>query len=409
LRPRFIALFGLLGSLACATPTAAQAAPQANDYSDGKNWLCRPARQDACSVDLSTTVVSADGTLTREAWRTDPSAPVDCFYVYPTVSADPTPNSDMDPGPEEHSIVRSQLARFSSACRIYAPMYRQVTLAGLLAGLLTRPGGTPERTIAYNDVRDAWHYYLQHDSAGRGVVLIGHSQGSFLLSDLIHNEFDGKPLQSRLVSAILLGMSLPVPTGKDVGGAFQHVALCHSAGDTGCVVAYSSFRSTAPPPVNTLFGRVAGDHMLAACTNPAALGGGSSEIHAYLTTAGHPFTTITGAAAPIAWVTPVKSIETPFVSVPGLLTAQCVSNQHGTYLEVTVHHNAADARTGDIAGDMISNGKLNPAWGLHLIDVNLTIGNLIDLVRDQAKSYLVRQGSSRIGDQGRSVFQPSPK
>jgi hypothetical protein len=391
MRRRFVAVFGLLGSIACAAPVGAQAAPQAsNDYSDAKSWLCRPSRQDACSVDLSTTVVSADGTLTREEWKANPDAAVDCFYVYPTVSADPTPNSDMDPGPEERRIVRSQLARFSSQCRIYAPMYRQITLAGLRAGLLTRPGGSPERTIAYNDVRDAWNHYLQHDNAGRGVVLIGHSQGSFMLTDLIHNEIDGKAAQSRLVSAILLGTSLPVPKGKDVGGAFQHVALCHSAADTGCVITYAAFRATVPPPVNALFGRVAGDDMMAACTNPAALGGGSAEIHAYLNTAGHAFT---GSAAPIAWVAPAKSIDTPFVSVPGLLTAQCVSNEHGAYLEVTVHGNPADARISDISGDMIANGKLNPAWGLHLIDVNLTMGNLVDLVRDQAKSYLLRQGS----------------
>lgn len=383
-----VSWLGLLGIVAGAVPVGAESATGPNDYSDGKSWLCRPNRQDACAVDLSTTVIAADGTLTREEWKANPDAPIDCFYVYPTVSADPTPNSDMDAGPEERRIVRSQLARFASQCRIYAPMYRQVSLAGLRAGLLTRPGGSPERTIAYTDVRDAWNHYLRHDNAGRGVVLIGHSQGSFMLTDLIHDEIDGKPTQSQLVSAILLGTSLPVPKGKDVGGIFQHVSLCHAATDTGCVITYAAFRATVPPPVNTLFGRVPGENMRAACTNPSALGGGSVEIHAYLNAAGHPFTS---SAAPFAWVTPAKSIDTPFVSVPGLLTAQCVSNEHGSYLEITVHGNPADPRTDDITGDMIANGQMNAAWGLHLIDVNLTIGNLVDLVRDQTRSYLARR------------------
>ena len=75
-----------------AQPTAPAAAPVKNDYADAKNWLCKPGRQDACAVDLRTTVVKADGSLTREEWKGDPNAPIDCFYVYPTVSRDPTDN-----------------------------------------------------------------------------------------------------------------------------------------------------------------------------------------------------------------------------------------------------------------------------------------------------------------------------
>src|SRR5438046_1938155 len=59
-----------------------------NDYSKGETWLCRPGRQDACAVDLTTTVVAANGKLTREEWTADRQAPIDCFYVYPTVSLD---------------------------------------------------------------------------------------------------------------------------------------------------------------------------------------------------------------------------------------------------------------------------------------------------------------------------------
>ena len=78
-------------------PLEAAAAPAKNDYSSGENWLCRPGRQDACAVDLAATIVAADGKLKNEPWAANPKAPIDCFYVYPTVSAEPTANSDMTP------------------------------------------------------------------------------------------------------------------------------------------------------------------------------------------------------------------------------------------------------------------------------------------------------------------------
>jgi hypothetical protein len=388
---RQITLASILG-LALAGAAAAQDQPKPapqpkNDYGDGKTWLCRPGRQDACAVDLTTTVVVANGKLARETWTSNPNAPIDCFYVYPTVSNDPTPNSDMEAGPEELSVIKSQFARFASQCRVYAPLYRQITLTALRAGIAGKPMAI-DRALAYNDVVDAWKYYLEHDNKGRGVVLIGHSQGSGVLTQLIRNEIDGKPVQSRLVSALLLGWNLAVPRGKDVGGAFQHIPLCHSASQTGCVITYASFRATAPPPANSRFGRVPGEDMVSSCTNPAALGGGSGELHAYLASTGRG----NGASLdPKPWVTPPQPINTPFVSVPGMLTAECVSNDKGTYLAITVHSDPAGPRTQDIVGDVVVGGQVLADWGLHLIDVNLAMGNLLDIVGQQSKAYLAAQ------------------
>jgi DUF3089 family protein len=368
------------------TPPSTSTAASKNDYSDGKTWLCRPGRQDACAVDLTTTVVAANGKLTSEKWASNPKAPIDCFYVYPTVSNDQTPNSDMIAGPEEMRVIRAQFARFGSECRVYAPLYRQVTLTALRAGIAGKPMAV-DRALGYNDVVDAWKYYLEHDNQGRGVVLIGHSQGSGVLTQLIRNEIDGKPVQERLISALLLGTSLGVPKGKDVGGAFQHIPLCREASQTGCVIAYASFRSNAPPPANSRFGRVKDDGMVAACANPAALGGGSGELHAYLSS-GSAGIVSSAAAEPRPWVAPAQPIKTPFVSVPGLLKAECVSNEKGSYLSVTVLGNPEDPRTDDIVGDVVVNGQVQADWGLHLIDVNLAMGNLIDIVRQQSKAYL---------------------
>jgi hypothetical protein len=364
-------------------PAAADQPP--NDYASPDAWLCRPGRQDTCATDLTTTVVSADGRLTREAWTASPAAAIDCFYVYPTVSTDPGRHSDMNPDPAEINVVRQQFARFASACRPFAPMYRQVTLAGLMSVLGPGGGFSPlQQGLGSDDVRAAWRHYLQHDNQGRGVVLIGHSQGAMILTELMRQEIDGKPIQARLVSALLLGTTVAVAKDKITGGDFQTIPLCTAAAQTGCVITFASYRSTVPPPSNTLFGRVATSGQVAACTNPAALGGGSGELHSYLTSDGR---TITGSLAPKPWVVPEPKIETPWVSVPGLLTARCATNEHATYLEVTVNGNPADPRTDDITGDLGFGGRVQTNWGLHLIDVNLAIGNLIEIVGAQARAH----------------------
>src|SRR5215510_6315926 len=136
----FIVAFSLTALVLTIVLSRAQdhPSPAKNDYSKAETWLCRPGRHDACDVDLTTTVISANGKLVREPWAANPKATIDCFYVYPTVSLDPTPNSDMAAGEEELSVVRVQAARFGSQCRVYAPLYRQVTLAALRSFLAGR-------------------------------------------------------------------------------------------------------------------------------------------------------------------------------------------------------------------------------------------------------------------------------
>ncbi len=369
-------------------PAPAQAAPMPNDYAKDASWLCRPGRNDACDIDLTTTVVAADGTQRREAFQPAAAPAIDCFYVYPTVSTDPGVYSDMNPDPVELSVVAQQFARFRQVCRPFAPMYRQVSLVGLrrlLAdGDLTPLGSGPQ----LEDVRDAWRYYLEHENQGRGVVLIGHSQGAFILTSLIASEIDGKPVQGRLVSAILMGASVAVSKGTTSGGAFRGVPLCHGPTDTGCVITFSSFRSTAPAPANTLFGAVRNPAMAAACTNPAALAGGSGTLHAYLDTKGR---TIATPTAPRPWVSTGPAIDTPWVSVPGLLTAACVTNEHATFLAVTVHGNPADPRVDDIIGDLGAGSQVLANWGLHLVDVNLAMGNLLEIVGQQAGAFAAKK------------------
>ncbi len=385
-----VAALGLSAAVAMAGFGAhAQSTFPKNDYASKANWLCWTGKPgDACAIDLTTTVIKADGTETVERFSADPKAPIDCFYVYPTISNDPGAVSTMNIGPEELSVVKAQLARFGSKCRIYAPMYRQFTLTALRAGMSGKPvpgaNDPATRAVGYADVLDAWNYYLAKENRGRGVVLIGHSQGSGVLTQLISKEIDGKPVQAKIVSALLMGTRLPIDKGKDTG-LFKSMPLCKSSSQTGCVIAYASFRDTIPPPANSLFGKAPSESQIAACANPANLSGGKGELHSYLSNS----PAISGAAAPkTVWVQGKPNPTTPFISVPGLLSAECVQKNGFSYLEIHTNAVPADPRTDTIEGDVVQDGKINEAWGLHLIDANLAMGNLVEVMGEESKAYL---------------------
>ncbi len=116
---------------------------------------------------------------------------------------------------------------------------------------------------------------MAHYNDGRGVVLIGHSQGSFRLERLIESQIDNSPSARRLlVSAILLGGDVVVADGSTTGGTFRHVPACTSSTETGCVVAYSSWSRTPPPDAGLQQVNGAKQHVL--CVNPAAPGSTAS-------------------------------------------------------------------------------------------------------------------------------------
>ena len=372
-------------ALLIAAPVFAQdkaAAAPANDYNNPASWLCRPGHQAVCTTDQRSTIVRANGTARTANWKAAANPKVDCFYVYPTVSLDRSPNSDMVPGPEEVSVVNQQLNRFASQCRIYAPLYRQVTIPALRSALIGVPMAGIDRELAYTDVRDAWRSYLAHDNHGRGVILIGHSQGSGVLKRLLAEEIDGKPVQKQLVSAILPGTNFLVPAGKVVGGDLKSIPLCTVQGQTGCVISYVTFRGDAPPPADSRFGRTQVAGMKVACVNPAAIGGGPGPADAYFPAQANTLS----EQAPTIWARG-KQITTPFVQVPGLVSAQCIDRDGAQFLALTVHPNPADPRTDLIPGDIVQGGKVARDWGLHLIDINANMGGLILVVAAQRAKF----------------------
>src|SRR5215210_942376 len=80
---------------------ASPAQPQASaapDYAKDSSWLCLPGRKDVCSTPLPTTALDPNGYGSTGLSAVAKDPPLDCFYVYPTVSSDPGLNSDLIAG-----------------------------------------------------------------------------------------------------------------------------------------------------------------------------------------------------------------------------------------------------------------------------------------------------------------------
>jgi hypothetical protein len=359
-----------------ATPSTIVAPYISETYNNPAHWTCRPDMTDTCDDDTSVTLINADGTTQVETFTPDPNAPVDCFYAYPTASEDATLNSDLIAG-REKEVAFQQAARLSSSCRMFAPTYRSVTLAGLFNPAL--PGDRTQAWITpFEDIKDAWNHYLANDNQGRGVILLGHSQGTGQLVRLLKEVIDPSEAQrSILISAIMLGGAVAVPEGEDIGAAMQNIPLCRANDQTGCIMTYASFRDTAPPPTNAYFGKPGGmgqpspEGEMAGCTNPAALSGGTGVLKSAFVTAD--------------WASTdpqlVASITTPFMGFPDLLSAECVYEDGFSYLRVLTNSDPSDTRADEFEGD------LSPEWGTHAVDWEIAALSILDVVNEQIGAW----------------------
>lgn len=344
-------------------------------YSDDAHWMCkRGLENDICDADLDVTIVQANGDYEAVVHAPLEDAQVDCLYFYPTVRLGAEGNAAFDGNYDEEIITtRNQAARFGTVCEVFAPLYRQRTLTA---------GGGEYGEIAYADVVDAFKYYLGNLNEGRPFVLMGHSQGAGHVRRLIRDEVDPFPgIRERMISALILGSTVLVPEGAAVGGSFENIPICRDPAETGCVISYASYRDTAPPPANALFARSRDEGMEAVCTNPANLAGGAGLLTPYLSRRdGTQF----GAADPdVAWEADLldkPSLDTPFVALPGLIRSQCVRDGAFHYLEL-VEQGDPGPRTDRIGGD------LSPDWGMHLVDANVAMGELVEIVRQQGEAW----------------------
>ena len=374
-----------LAGLAALSPGLASAgtsSSKASSASSNTVWLCHPGvSPNPCTGNLSYSVVTASGATSVVHPRVASAPPIDCFYVYPTVSSEKSPNSDLTIQPAESGVAKDQVAPLSQDCRVFAPMYRQMTVpcltslqgGGGVCSAKDYPAVLRSLNLAYSSMLSGFRSFLAQEPKGRHFVLMGHSQGAAMLIRLIKNVVDPNPaLRTRLVSAILLGGNLTVPKGKTVGGAFKHIGLCTTASQLQCAIAYSSFYGQ--PPADSNFG---------------IPGKGVSFMWLDTTTSS---TLQVACVAPnqllgSPWTSPRflgGSSGAPFVTYPKLYQARCQSSRGATFLHVTHPGDTGVSRP-------VVQETLGPTWGLHLDDPNMTLGNLVTVVARQSSALLKKR------------------
>jgi hypothetical protein len=355
------------------TTTRAATAP-AGVAPEATVWLCRPdVEPNPCRIPLDTTVLTADGraTVVTEALPTT-TLPVDCFFVYGTVSQQQADNADLSIDPPQIAVASGLASRFSSVCNVWAPVYRQRTQAAL--------GNSDPRIteVAYASVHGAWLEFLEHHGDERPVVFLGHSQGTVMLIRLLQEAIDpNAELRGRMLSAVLLGGNVTVPTGQDVGATFQNIPACRAPSQTGCVIAYSTYPSQPPPDaqfgipgqgISLRAGQTERDGVEVLCTNPAALGGGAAPLERY------------------RWLVPGdplrQQVTTEWAAFPDMYIGECKTGGGASWLDARDVADPSDTRPRLMAYE-------GPRRGFHLYDVNIAVGNLVRIVEQQSATIVV--------------------
>ncbi len=355
-------------------PSTAAGASQPIPDSTGTTWLCRPGQtNDPCTAPLTTTVIDSKGTRHIVDYKPATDPPVDCFYLYPNVSEQRSPNANLHVDSQETAIAELEASPFSQDCRVFAPMYREDT------GL--DPTSHTAQEVAKRSVMSAWNDYLAHDNHGRGIVLIGHSEGSGEAT-LIVDQMDRLPaVRTLLVSAIITGLDLPVTQAGL--GPFATVGPCASATQTGCVVGFNAFSEA--PPFNSMFGKVKpavvidGQKAESLCTNPSDLGGGSGRLISMYRTK-LPTEEVAGSSTEGVLMGHPPVVATPWVEYDGQYTGSCVTS-NGAHVLMVEGEKGAPVLT----------AYPDARWGLHVDDPNVAMGNLVSLVHSEIESYVAIQ------------------
>jgi pimeloyl-ACP methyl ester carboxylesterase len=357
------------------------------DYADPRLWLCRPGNDpDECDANIDATELLPNGTMTLIKHEKAANPEFDCFYVYPTVkltSAGPMTdfsNIDITLDP-----LLSHAARFNQMCRVFAPLYRQT-------GVVPGAGGAPTLggsfDLGLSDVRDAFKYYVEHLNNGRKFVLMGHSQGTGMVTAMMAQDVDNTPdVRAKLISAVLLGGSIAVPTGAAVGGTFKNIPVCTAPSQVGCIVTYMSYSAELPPSATSTFGKAPAAGQMSACTEPAMLAGHAGQNYkgSYIR-----MNRVNKTFDPQGIELLPAGITTPFVVYRDVLKGDCRTPDGFSYLEISLHMPAGDLRP----PPPYRFPAIEAALGLHIVDYNLEMDDLLETVRLQAAAALGTAGAA---------------
>lgn len=229
-RLTLLLFFGATFLLSCSIrPYSSNSVPQVPDYSDPNAWAALPDRADKADLTPDPSLKDAQS-----------EASVDVFFLHPTIYwkkseknwngslADAKLNQKVD-----ETTIQFQASIFNGAGRVFAPRYRQAHLRSFF----TKDKKSAHQAIelAYEDLKRAFEFYLEHFNQGRPIIIAAHSQGSRHAYKLLKEFFDEKPLRKKLVVAYLAGW----PVSKT---AFKTIPPCETPDQTGCICSWRSFK-----------------------------------------------------------------------------------------------------------------------------------------------------------------------
>lgn len=169
---------------------------------------------------------------------------VDVFFLHPTTFVDKHEtrwNADINNNAlnakTDYSTILYQASAFNE-CRIFAPRYRQAHIRAYFTK--DTADALAAFDLAYQDLKTAFQYYLEHYNNGRPIIIASHSQGSTHAQRLLKEFFDGKSLKNKLVAAYIIGMYIPE-------NEFNDLSPCTDSLQTKCFVGWRSFKYDYEP------------------------------------------------------------------------------------------------------------------------------------------------------------------
>ncbi len=215
-----------------AFPGKKRAAP---DYANLKYWAAHPWKKDPSD------------SMPRALQHEINDSLVDVFFLHPTTLTDKKLqgklwNADIDDAElnakTDYTSILYQASVFNRHARVFAPRYRQAHLYSFFTA--NKDSGQAALNLAYEDVKNAFKYYLEYYNNDRPFIIAAHSQGTMHAGRLLKDFIENTSLQTKLVCAYLVGMALP----KEY---FQHLPVCKDAGEHGCFAGWRTYRKNHLP------------------------------------------------------------------------------------------------------------------------------------------------------------------
>ena len=212
----------------------------------------------SCEKDASTpashTIDYADNRCWFENKQGVTEKNIDLFYVVPTCIWDYTDSlgqtlHHMDVfNTEQRALVDPsiQLAKsvLADSCNFFSPYYRQISMDSWLT--LDTALIEERFKLAYQDVADAFHYYMEHDNQGKPFILAGHSQGAKAVIELLKREMT-PDISRKLIATYAIGYTV---TPEELAG-YSTLRPAQDSIDTGVLIGFNSV--TRPDAVSPLF------------------------------------------------------------------------------------------------------------------------------------------------------------